>query len=68
MGSRTSKSPSGRIAPLRKARGFTQDQLAGTLELSQHMVASQEVCRRRVTASRSSKLWKRLRLSITCSH
>lgn len=40
-----------RIAELRKARGLTQAQLAETLELTQQMVASYEVGRRRVPVS-----------------
>lgn len=40
-----------RIAELRKAHGFTQVQLAETLELSQQMIASYEVGRRRVPVS-----------------
>src|SRR5215469_9496698 len=41
----------GRIAALRKAHGLTQVQLAETLELSQQMIASYEVGRRRVPVS-----------------
>ena len=40
-----------RIAELRKAQGFTQQQLADTLGLSQQMIASYEVGRRRVPIS-----------------
>lgn len=40
-----------RIAELRKAHGLTQVQLAETLELSQQMIASYEVGRRRVPVS-----------------
>ena len=41
----------GRIASLRKEQGFTQAQLAGVLGLTQQMVASYEVGRRRVPVS-----------------
>ena len=41
----------GRIAALRKEQGLTQVQLAETLELTQQMVASYEVGRRRVPVS-----------------
>ena len=40
-----------RIAELRKAHGLTQVQLAEALELSQQMIASYEVGRRRVPVS-----------------
>lgn len=40
-----------RIAELRRERGLTQTQLAQTLELTQQMVASYEVGRRRVPVS-----------------
>jgi len=40
-----------RIAELRKAHGLTQVQLAETLKLSQQMIASYEVGRRRVPVS-----------------
>ena len=40
-----------RIAELRKERGLTQVQLAQTLDLTQQMVASYEVGRRRVPVS-----------------
>ena len=40
-----------RIAELRKSHGRTQAQLAETLELSQQMIASYEVGRRRVPVS-----------------
>jgi transcriptional regulator with XRE-family HTH domain len=40
-----------RIAELRKAQGFTQQQLADALGLSQQMIASYEVGRRRVPIS-----------------
>ena len=40
-----------RIAELRKARGLAQVQLVETLELSQQMIASYEVGRRRVPVS-----------------
>jgi transcriptional regulator with XRE-family HTH domain len=40
-----------RIAELRKQHGLTQTQLAETLELTQQMVASYEVGRRRVPVS-----------------
>jgi transcriptional regulator with XRE-family HTH domain len=41
----------GRIASLRKEQGFTQAQFAGVLGLTQQIVASYEVGRRRVPVS-----------------
>ena len=41
-----------RIATLRKDQGMTQAQLADRLELTQQMIASYEVGRRRVPVSR----------------
>lgn len=49
-----------RIAELRKAQGLTQQQLADLLGLSQQMVASYEVGRRRVPISTLPLLAERL--------
>ncbi|MFZ1098418.1 MAG: helix-turn-helix domain-containing protein [Steroidobacteraceae bacterium] len=54
----------GRIASLRKEQGFTQAQLAGVLGLTQQMVASYEVGRRRVPVSLLPKVATALAVSV----
>lgn len=54
----------GRIAALRKEQGFTQAQLAETLELTQQMIASYEVGRRRVPVSLLPKIATALAVSV----
>jgi transcriptional regulator with XRE-family HTH domain len=54
----------GRIASLRKEQGFTQAQLAGVLSLTQQMVASYEVGRRRVPVSLLPKIAAALAVSV----
>lgn len=54
----------GRIASLRKEQGFTQAQLAGVLSLTQQMVASYEVGRRRVPVSLLPKVATALAVSV----
>jgi transcriptional regulator with XRE-family HTH domain len=53
-----------RIAQLRKERGLTQVQLAQTLDLTQQMVASYEVGRRRVPVSLLPAIADALMISI----
>jgi transcriptional regulator with XRE-family HTH domain len=53
-----------RIAELRKAHGLTQVQLAETLELSQQMIASYEVGRRRVPVSLLPAIARALAVSV----
>lgn len=54
----------GRIASQRKEQGFTQAQLAGVLGLTQQMVASYEVGRRRVPVSLLPKVATALAVSV----
>jgi|HubBroStandDraft_1064217.scaffolds.fasta_scaffold16221_2 transcriptional regulator with XRE-family HTH domain len=54
----------GRIAGLRKEQGFTQTQLAEVLGLTQQMVASYEVGRRRVPVSLVPKMATALAVSV----
>ena len=58
------KALGGRIAELRKAQSFTQQQLAELLSLSQQMIASYEVGRRRVPISMLPALATALAVSI----
>ena len=53
-----------RVAQLRKAQNLTQVQLAQTLSISQQMVASYEVGRRRVPVSMLLSLAQALRVQI----
>jgi transcriptional regulator with XRE-family HTH domain len=53
-----------RIAELRKAQGLTQVQLAETLGLTQQMIASYEVGRRRVPVSLLPALARALSVSV----
>jgi transcriptional regulator with XRE-family HTH domain len=53
-----------RIATLRKAQGLTQAQLAETLDLTQQMIASYEVGRRRVPVSLLPALARALSTSL----
>jgi len=53
-----------RIAELRKAAGFTQAQLAERLELTQQMIASYEVGRRRVPVSLLPAIAQALAVSV----
>ena len=53
-----------RIAALRKEQGLTQVQLAETLELTQQMVASYEVGRRRVPVSLLPQIAETLAVSL----
>jgi transcriptional regulator with XRE-family HTH domain len=54
----------GRIAGLRKEQSFTQTQLAELLDLTQQMVASYEVGRRRVPVSLLPKIATALAVSV----
>jgi transcriptional regulator with XRE-family HTH domain len=54
----------GRIAGLRKEQGLTQTQLAEVLGLTQQMIASYEVGRRRVPASLLPKIATALSVSV----
>jgi transcriptional regulator with XRE-family HTH domain len=54
----------GRIAGLRKEQGLTQAQLAQVLDLTQQMVASYEVGRRRVPVSLLPKIAAALAVSV----
>ena len=54
----------GRIAALRKEQGLTQVQLAETLELTQQMIASYEVGRRRVPVSLLPALARALSVNV----
>ena len=54
----------GRIAALRKEQGLTQVQLAETLELTQQMIASYEVGRRRAPVSLLPALARALRVNV----
>jgi transcriptional regulator with XRE-family HTH domain len=54
----------GRIAALRKEQGLTQVQLAETLELTQQMIASYEVGRRRVPVSLLPTLARALSINV----
>lgn len=54
----------GRIAQLRKDHGMTQVQLAEALEISQQMVASYEVGRRRIPVSMLQVLARALSVSV----
>jgi transcriptional regulator with XRE-family HTH domain len=54
----------GRIAELRKEHGLTQAQLAKMLELTQQMIASYEVGRRRVPVSLLPAVAKALAISV----
>jgi transcriptional regulator with XRE-family HTH domain len=53
-----------RIAELRKTHGLTQVQLAGTLKLTQQMIASYEIGRRRVPVSLLPALAHALAVSV----
>jgi transcriptional regulator with XRE-family HTH domain len=53
-----------RIAALRKEQGLTQAQLAETLELTQQMIASYEVGRRRVPVSLLPRIATALAVSV----
>lgn len=53
-----------RIAELRKEQGLTQVQLAATLDLTQQMVASYEVGRRRVPVSLLPMIAQALSISV----
>ncbi|MEJ0037653.1 MAG: helix-turn-helix transcriptional regulator [Gammaproteobacteria bacterium] len=53
-----------RIAELRKTHGLTQAQLAETLDLTQQMVASNEVGRRRVPVSLLPAIAEALAVSV----
>jgi transcriptional regulator with XRE-family HTH domain len=53
-----------RIAELRKEQGLTQVQLAATLDLTQQMVASYEVGRRRVPVSLLLAIAEALSISV----
>ena len=53
-----------RVAQLRKDQGLTQVQLAEALEISQQMVASYEVGRRRIPVSMLQSLAKALSVDI----
>ena len=64
QGQRFFKALGVRIAELRKAQSFTQQQLAELLSLSQQMIASYEVGRRRVPISMLPALATALAVSI----